>query len=931
MGIHSSGIRRTLTHQRRAVAALFLALTLVGGATPSPAAAVSPTSSLVVDSMDDPAAGWFVDGGGGSIARSTSTVHAGAASMRVAYDFSSAGAISISPRSTPAELPGLPRTISLDVYGDGSYNTVYVELRDATGEIFRYWLGNPYLAGWHTLTAALGTGSPVSFRAGNADGLLDLPVSVFQILVWDSSATKSGTIYLDQLTYGYEAATVPVATPYAFAPSAGQATTLQMGLQEAGSATLRVLDEFGRELTWSGNIGSGATASRAWDGRDNLGTVMRGAVRGYLTVVRGPTTWRYVVPYLGGVLVRPPGPSSGPFSGVNAFLTQLDTNARGTVEAQARLEEDAYVHMAREEFDWVRLEARRGWFDWAKFDQAVEVDRAHGVDILGKLFYTAPWASSAPPGTPLQTARYYGPADMGAYYDFVRAVVHRYKNRIHFWEVWNEPNAVGLWLPSPNAAQYTAMLKVAYAAVKDEDASATVVLGGLSTGPDQSFLSGIQAAGGWSSFDVLAMHTYVSGEPRGSTFEVWLSLAHQIVNQYGQKPIWITEFGWSTYAGGVSQAQQALYLASAYSLAVASGVVGTIWFELRDASSGSGSDLGNYGVVTTGLAAKPAYAKLQCAGASLYAGLGGTCGGPVNGVSRLGGADRYATAAAVSAWTFATGPPIAFVATGANFPDALAGAAAAGVLGGPVLLVTRDTVPAATAAELARLRPARIVVLGSTGVVSDTVLDALHAYTDGPVGRLGGADRYATAAAVSAWTFATGPPIAFVATGANFPDALAGAAAAGVLGGPVLLVTRDTVPAATAAELARLRPARIVVLGSTGVVSDTVLDALHAYTDGPVGRLGGADRYATAAAVSAWTFATGPPIAFVATGANFPDALAGAAAAGVLGGPVLLVTRDTVPAATAAELARLRPARIVVLGSTGVVSDTVLDAVAASF
>jgi hypothetical protein len=79
---------------------------------------------------------------------------------------------------------------------------------------------------------------------------------------------------------------------------------------------------------------------------------------------------------------------------------------------------------------------------------------------------------------------------------------------------------------------------------------------------------------------------------------------------------------------------------------------------------------------------------------------------------------------------------------------------------------------------------------------------------------------------VSSWTFAAGVPIAFIATGANFPDALAGAAAAGVLGGPVLLTTRDSLPAVTAAELARLRPARIVVLGSSGVVSDAVLSAV---------------------------------------------------------------------------------------------------------
>src|SRR5581483_2536958 len=111
------------------------------------------------------------------------------------------------------------------------------------------------------------------------------------------------------------------------------------------------------------------------------------------------------------------------------------------------------------------------------------------------------------------------------------------------------------------------------------------------------------------------------------------------------------------------------------------------------------------------------------------------------------------------------------------------------------------------------------VVVGSTGVVGNGVAGALKAYaTSGTVERLGGPDRYATAAAISASTFGPGVPVAYVATGLNFPDALAAAAAAGLRGVPVHLVTRDTIPPATATELARLRPERIVVVGSTGVV-----------------------------------------------------------------------------------------------------------------
>jgi spore germination protein YaaH len=98
---------------------------------------------------------------------------------------------------------------------------------------------------------------------------------------------------------------------------------------------------------------------------------------------------------------------------------------------------------------------------------------------------------------------------------------------------------------------------------------------------------------------------------------------------------------------------------------------------------------------------------------------------PFGGVFRQSGADRYSTAAAISAATFAPGVPVAYVATGADFPDALAGAAAAGHLGAPLLLVTRDSVPTATALELARLQPGRVVILGGPGVVGDGVVGTL--------------------------------------------------------------------------------------------------------------------------------------------------------------------------------------------------------------
>jgi len=290
---------------------------------------------------------------------------------------------------------------------------------------------------------------------------------------------------------------------------------------------------------------------------------------------------------------------------------------------------------------------------------------------------------------------------------------------------------------------------------------------------------------------------------------------------------------------------------------------------------------------------------------------------------RLAGTDRYSTAAAISAATFSPGVDVAYLATGANFPDALAGAAAAGMQHAPILLVTRDAIPVSAAAELLRLQPKRIVILGSTAVVSSAVGTEARDYTAGEVTRIAGADRYSTAAAISAATFAPGVPVAYLATGANFPDALAGAAVAGSQGAPILLVTATEIPAATVTELKRLKPARIVILGSTSVVSSAVGTIARTLTAGEVTRLSGADRYATAAAISGASFDAGVEVVYVATGANFPDALAGAAAAGSEGAPIVLVTKDTIPGATATELQRLDPGRIVVLGSTGVVSEAV--------
>ncbi len=290
-------------------------------------------------------------------------------------------------------------------------------------------------------------------------------------------------------------------------------------------------------------------------------------------------------------------------------------------------------------------------------------------------------------------------------------------------------------------------------------------------------------------------------------------------------------------------------------------------------------------------------------------------------VVRRAGVDRYGTAAALSAATFPDGAPVAHVASGTVFADALAGGPAAAATSGPILLTRADALPDATRAELVRLRPDRIVVLGGPSSVGEGVVTALAAIA--PVQRLHGANRYDTAAAVATATFPTGAPVAYVATGRSFPDALAGGAAAAHEGGPMLLTPPDGLPPTVVEALEHLRPQSIRVLGGSGAVGADVERELASLAGaGGVARIAGADRFGTAAAVARTVFAEAPTV-FVATGANFPDALAAVPAAAAAGAPLLLARHDELPEVTRAECARLATARAVVLGGTQVLDPAV--------
>lgn len=296
---------------------------------------------------------------------------------------------------------------------------------------------------------------------------------------------------------------------------------------------------------------------------------------------------------------------------------------------------------------------------------------------------------------------------------------------------------------------------------------------------------------------------------------------------------------------------------------------------------------------------------------------------PLVQVDRVAGADRYATAAALAA-SYPSGGDV-YIATGADYADALSASARAGNRNAPVLLVQRTVIPAATRQALLAHQPQRIFVVGGTSSVSNNVLNSLRQYTTtNTATRIAGTDRYETAAEM-ARQWGTNVPVVYVVTGQDYPDAMTASARAARMNGPVLLTQRTNVPNATVAAMQDISPARVVVLGNTDTISTSVANQLRQLTRNNVlERVQGANRYETAAALAAY-YPSGLPVVYVATGQNFPDALAGSARAGAAAGPVLLVQRNNLPTATREVLRDLDPGRIVIVGGSDSVTNSVRE------
>jgi putative cell wall-binding protein len=294
-------------------------------------------------------------------------------------------------------------------------------------------------------------------------------------------------------------------------------------------------------------------------------------------------------------------------------------------------------------------------------------------------------------------------------------------------------------------------------------------------------------------------------------------------------------------------------------------------------------------------------------------------------VSRVGGANRDATAAALALAGYpAAGSAKAIVlARDDVYADGLTGSPLANALGGPLVLTPSSSLSAEARGAITHSLVAggAIFLLGGPSAISASTADALTAlgYT---VTRIGGADRYATAALIADQIAAKSPvDHVYLATGLNFPDAESAADAAAVNRGVVLLTNGASIPGPTSQWLTGHPGLSLVALGGP---SASAAPSATAFV--------GVDRYATAARVAA-SVLPNPVGVVVVTGANFPDGLAGAAYAAHFGWSLLLVSpgQATLDADSASYLHLAAPTvkDLVVVGQTAAVPPVSVNAVLA--
>ncbi len=349
-------------------------------------------------------------------------------------------------------------------------------------------------------------------------------------------------------------------------------------------------------------------------------------------------------------LALPAQASASQTAAVQAHLlwSQYDDAA---VNQQLDKVKDSGAGMVRVDLGWASLEKDgKGQYDpWylGKIDNVVGQANARGIKVLFTFWETPCWASTAPESLKQgctgswwdRGVQRYAPANPADYADALAYLAKRYGRSVAAWELWNEPNQEEYFKADDPVASYARLVKATYPVAKAADPGATILAGSLADA-DFDFTEALYKQGVKGNFDAWSVHPYsedrspldrgIAGWTKKS-FVVGVPAVRDTMLRHGDdKPLWLTEFGWSTcnvrggrelYNNCVDPAKQATYLQLAYKQMQAFSYVPVgVSFNLEDTGSDPGSRMDNYGLVNEGSAEKPAFTAFRTAALALSSG-----------------------------------------------------------------------------------------------------------------------------------------------------------------------------------------------------------------------------------------------------------------------------------------------------------------------
>lgn len=277
----------------------------------------------------------------------------------------------------------------------------------------------------------------------------------------------------------------------------------------------------------------------------------------------------------------------------------------------AKLISGAGIKWVRQQIRWDYIEPRQGEFHWEAFDAAIENEYKHGLNAFGQ-FHWKSWCD--PTAGNDEAIRHWA--------DFVGLAVARYKDKIKYWEVWNEEDFEGFWSPT-SPENYVKLLKATYISAKYADPGCKIILGGLmGWGGAHTyfpFLDEVYKNGGRGYFDIIAFHPYTM--PRDPAKDNLLKRKIEDIlerlknNNDAGRPIWITELGWPSNKlldpdseRGVTPDQQAEYMVEAFKICFSYPQIKKVfWYGFRDVGASALDSEHHFGLVTRDLKPKPSY------------------------------------------------------------------------------------------------------------------------------------------------------------------------------------------------------------------------------------------------------------------------------------------------------------------------------------